>query len=220
MNTFSATLYNSLPSVDIAHVSFSKRDEILSKLATVFNRAEYRKFGVCLVHRHCILEEGERMVARGNISQPERVYDSECYPERWLVTGEAYEFTQEPTTEPPVQLVEEFRKIVGNTQVLGLFFIHNSDISGVALERTEGRKNIIEIVPRHTPRRAVTTAWLPAQLDSEASVKLYECSICKTANNSHIENVAKMEGLERRRDLGHEIGWLAGDIGGLDVRAV
>lgn len=38
------------------------------------------QFGVCLVHRHCDLQEGEMMVATGNFSQPAK--DVQCYPEK------------------------------------------------------------------------------------------------------------------------------------------
>jgi len=159
------------------------------------------------------------MVADDKISQPERVKDSECYPERWLVTGEAYEFNRKETISPPQKLLEEFRTIVGDVKVLGLFYAYERE-GGIALERTEGRRNIIEIVPHHTPRRALTTAWLPGQAFTDNTMKLYECASCKIANNSHIENVDKMDGLERRRDLGHEILWLRGDQSDGNVRAV
>ncbi|PPQ81610.1 hypothetical protein CVT26_002977 [Gymnopilus dilepis] len=222
MNTFSASLYNSLPTINVANVVFANRDKVLRDLAELFK--DHSQFGVCLVHRHCKLEAGERMVAEGNVSQPERVKDSECYPERWLATGEAYEFSREQTVSPSPELLDKFQHIVGNINVLGIFYIRDKGVDGVALERTEGRRNIVEIVPRNTPRRSLTTAWLfgSSTVNDVHTVLIHECSACTVARNtnSHIENVDKMDGLERRRDLGHEIPWLRDDGVGADVRIV
>lgn len=86
------------------------------------------------------------MVATGNISQPEK--DVQCYPEKWLATGEPYEFSKEPTVPPPEDLFKEFQKIVEDIGVLGLYFNRDEDISvGVPIERTEGRQNITEAHP-------------------------------------------------------------------------
>jgi hypothetical protein len=159
------TLYNSLPSVVEADRKFLCRDQIFSKLSSLL-AAYGNKFGVCLVHRHCELEDGEMMVATGNITQPER--NVECYPERWLATGEPYEFNRNPTRSPPRELFEEFQKIVDAVDVLGLFYIQDEQrLAGVSVERTEGRKNIVEIVlpvRSHTSissPNAISTGWLP-----------------------------------------------------------
>ena len=103
-----AALYNSLPSVDDADKKFINRDQIFSKIAPLL-AAYDNKFGLCLVHRHCSLEDGEIMVATGNVTQPER--NVECYPERWLATGEPYEFNRTPRPSPPRELFEEFQKM-------------------------------------------------------------------------------------------------------------
>jgi len=168
----SAELYNSLPSIDEANSKFVNRDHIFSELAPLF-AAYGNKFGVCLVHRHCTLEEGELMVATDNVSQPER--DVQCYPERWLATGEPYEFTRTPTQSPPQGLLEEFRKIVhGMLDVLGLFYMEDRDHSGgVFVERTEGRKNIVEVVPHGHSSNDISTGWLPGL---EKNGIVYTCS--------------------------------------------
>lgn len=160
MMTTVAALYNSLPLVKEAHEKFVNRDQIFSKLVPLLASYENR-FGVSLVHRHCTLEEGEMMVANGNISQPER--NVSCYPDRWLATGEPYEFTRKQTCSPPQGLLEEFQKIVGVTEVLGLFYVQYEDHSesgGVSVERTEGRMNIVEILPQDHSISLIPTGWL------------------------------------------------------------
>lgn len=216
-----ASSYNRLYPVEIANRLFTNRDEILKNLGHVLQTYGENKFGVCIVHRHCVLEEGERMVANGNVSQPER--DGPVYPERWLATGEAYEFTREKTISPSEELLHNFRKIVGNVQVLGLFYIPDEEISGVVLERTEGRRNITKIVSYDTPRKAITTAWHPKLVETakgssqsfvaRTSVVLYECSACTVSNGTHMENADKMAELERRTDLGLQIGGTGSDFG-------
>ena len=216
-----ASSYNRLYPVEIANRMFTNRDEILNKLGDVLQKYGNNKFGVCIVHRHCVLEDGEKMVATGNVSQPEK--DGTAYPERWLVTGEAYEFTREKTISPSEELLHNFQKIVGNVQVLGLFYIPEKEIEGVMLERTEGRRNITTTVPYDTPRKAITTAWHPKSVTEAAkgsnqslgprtSTVLYECSACTVSNGTHMENANKMTELERRTDLGLEIGGMGSDV--------
>ena len=99
--TTMASLYNSLPSLEEATNKFTNRAHIFSKLASLLSKYEH-KFGVCLVHVHCKLEESEIMVASGHVSQPECNVD--CYPVCWLASGEPYEFTKEPIVTPPPEL--------------------------------------------------------------------------------------------------------------------
>lgn len=150
-------LYNKLPSLAEANQKFRDRDDILKRLASVFAKHD-RRFGVSLIHSHCKLEQGEKMVAEGPISQPER--NVECFPEHWLATGEAYEFTKKPTISPPSDLLTEFQSIIGDIGVLGICFVANEDRpTGIMLERTEGRMNIIEQV-EESPSNTIATCWL------------------------------------------------------------
>jgi len=60
--------------------------------------------------------------------------------------------------------LEEFQRIVHGVDVLGLFYRHNEDnlpVGGVALERTEERKNIMEIIPRDHTGATIETSWIP-----------------------------------------------------------
>lgn len=152
-----ASLYNNLPSLEEATDKFTNRAHVFSKLASLLAKYEH-KFGVCLVHAHCTLEEGEIMVASGHVSQPER--DVECYPVCWLASGEPYEFTKEPIGIPPPELFTQFRDIVDGIDVLGIYAASGPPSSGILLEQTDGRKNITEIVAFAGPQD-IETAWLP-----------------------------------------------------------
>lgn len=94
------------------------------------------------------------MLAQGNASKPVPLSDATAgssgyFPERWLATGEPYEFTTTgPTTtqEAPSQdLLDEFRALTGSmAPVLGLGIAATGGASSLVLERTEGRANITE----------------------------------------------------------------------------
>lgn len=170
-----ASSYNGLLDIDTAHKLFTNRDEIFGKLGPVLQQYGNNKFGVCIVHRHCQLEEGERMVATGNVSQPES--DGPAYPERWLATGEAYEFSREETTSPSEELLENFRHIVGDINVLGLCYVRDEKIDGVMLERTEDRSNITNIIPFDAVQNAITTAWYPRFVETQTSGKLHGTTV-------------------------------------------
>lgn len=150
-------LYNQLPSIYDADSAFCDRERIFKKLAPVFAKYDPR-FGLTLVHRHCKLRKGERMVARDHISQPEKMVT--CFPERWLATGEPYEFNARATISPPDGLLKEFREVVGDIDVLGVCFISDEDRGlGLQVERTEGRKNITEVVVTASSNQ-IPTCWL------------------------------------------------------------
>jgi hypothetical protein len=200
-----AARYNRLPPLLEADMKFVNRDELFAKLRPLLAKYE-NKFGVCLVHRHCKLEPGEMMVATGNVCQPER--DVQCYPDHWLGTGEPYEFNRDPTPSLPEGLLKEFQKMVGSVEVLGLFFVRDESEDCLVLERTEGRKNIVEIIPnspsttRTRADKLITTGWLLGQRINSA----YECTLC-VGSDPHTPSADKLEQLERRDDVGHEIGW-------------
>jgi len=154
-----ASLYNTLPSVEEANETPFDRTRIFSELTVLLAAYEY-KYGVCLVHAHCKLEEGEVMIASGHISQPAR--DVQCYPERWLPSGVPYEFTREPTVTPPPELFDQFRLIIDGIDVLGLYAVTGDQSSGVHQEWTEGRKNITTIAAHPNPE-SIETGWLPGK---------------------------------------------------------
>ncbi|KAF8159369.1 hypothetical protein B0H34DRAFT_703168 [Crassisporium funariophilum] len=168
--------YNSLPNVDDAHKAFVHR-EILLKLVPIF--AKHGNFGICLVHRHTVLEEGEMMVTRGPFTEPERIEDAYAYPHSWARCGTPFEYSSTSTPDLPQELLQDFQKIVveasggDNTvngmSVLGICYAPEcgTDIRGrILVEQTQGRTNIVEIVrvfEESELKNTIPTAWLPAK---------------------------------------------------------
>ena len=141
MATISA-LYNTLPSLEEAEKRFVEREKIFATVKSLLATYE-NAFGLCLVHAHCTLAEDEIMLAMDNISQPENVSSlKECYPERWLSNGVAYEFTTKPTISPPADLIKAFNDCTSHIGVLGLYYV-NDQHKGKIIEYSEGRKNIL-----------------------------------------------------------------------------
>lgn len=140
-----ASLYNSLPTLGEADEQFVNREVMLRALAALLAQYKYA-FGLCLVHAHCKLAEGEFMLAKGNISQPKLIEHAPTYyPERWLSTGEPYEFTVRVTEKPPTELIDEFQRIVEDAKladILGLYHIDGGKGAPAIIEWTEGRKNL------------------------------------------------------------------------------
>lgn len=66
---------------------------------------------------------------------------AEYYPERWLATGQAYEFSSRPTVDPPPKFFEEFREIVGDESPLGLFLVDEHGPK-TRTEVVQGRKSV------------------------------------------------------------------------------
>jgi len=151
-------MYNNLPSIDEADKRFLNREETFAKLAPLL--AEFNhQFGVCLLHAHCKLQEGEKMIAQDNITQPELAPHVTHFPDRWLPNGQPFEFTIVPTASPPAKLLTEFQKITGPDGVLGLYYKSDDKLE---IEHTEGRKNIMEEVTDHNAGIShFETAWLP-----------------------------------------------------------
>ncbi|EJP65462.1 uncharacterized protein BBA_05793 [Beauveria bassiana ARSEF 2860] len=158
-----ASLYNTLPTLGEADEQFVNREATLCALATLLAQYEYA-FGLCLVHTHCKLAEGEIMLARGNVSEPELMEHAPTfYPERWLSTGEPYEFTLRRTGKPPTKLVDEFQRIVKDAKlqdILGLYHIDGGGEMPAIIEWTEGRKNLTrEIAADDKTGEPIQTAW-------------------------------------------------------------
>ncbi|KAI9725705.1 MAG: hypothetical protein M1834_009751 [Cirrosporium novae-zelandiae] len=135
-------LYNTLPCLGDAEKQFVDRENVFAAVGNLL--AQYgNAFGLCLIHAHCTLAEDELMLAKEDISQPEKASSlKDYYPERWLPTGEVYEFTTRPTTAPPAELSNEFKRLTSHIGVLGLYHIDDKSESK-KIEYTEGRKNIL-----------------------------------------------------------------------------
>lgn len=146
---------------------------LLGSLVPLFK--DHPDFGVCLVHAHCELESGEKMVTceTGRVTEPIFVDDGDedCYPERWLANGDPYEFGRNSKGEVPKELIESFYghlKSYGGrdlTDLLGFCSFRDSESESdediVWVERTEERRNIVEPLPRGSVNfsKYVTAAW-------------------------------------------------------------
>ncbi|KAF8581436.1 hypothetical protein K439DRAFT_1636146 [Ramaria rubella] len=172
-------IYNALPSISEANLNFTNREEVFTKLTPFIEKHDYA-YGVCLIHAHAKLEPGEVMISTDNcvtepVSSPTKAY----YPERWLATGQPYEFTYEPTTEPSSEVFEEFHKIVGPDSPLGLFFV-DEDAYTIRTEITEGRKSVTSSGPPSAELlnfKSLESAWLPGKGPHAILV----CVICSNA---------------------------------------
>lgn len=141
---------------------------------------------MCLVHRHCDLEDDEIMVAEGNVTQPERIHRNShtglvdglvvvalrtggkriAYPGSWDISGQPFEYTLDLTPPLPSQLLERFKETVEPAAiaegVLGICHIPEADSGALFVEHTEGRKNILEIPAAETKIPAdssISTNW-------------------------------------------------------------
>ncbi|KAF8587757.1 hypothetical protein K439DRAFT_1630373 [Ramaria rubella] len=173
-------VYNALPHIEEAHVKFTNRDEVFAKLTPFIAKHNY-VYGVCLVHGHTKLEAGEVMVSTSDsvtepISSPSKSY----HPERWLATGQPYEFTYEPTVEPPPEVFEEFSKIVGPGSPLGLFFV-DVNAPTTRTETTDGRKSVTRPgLPDEgvDNLKWVEAAWVPGRDIIVYGICVYSCTNC------------------------------------------
>lgn len=188
--------YNKLSSIGAADKAFVDRD-ILSKLHPLFSN--HKEFAICLLHRHCDLEDDEIMVANGNITQPERIHrdgypdlaDGQvtvdigdgskriAYPGSWLSTGEPFEYTLDPTPPLPPQLYDGFKEIVEGANIveglLGICHVPEENWGQLFIEHTEGKNNIMEKIDTDTnmPDNSISTSWHPSCFPSGV-----ECTAC------------------------------------------
>lgn len=158
-----ARIYNTLPSLVDADEHFTDRESMLRNIAALLAQYEYT-FGLCLVHSHCKLVDGEIMVAQGNVSEPLLTEHAPAvFPERWLSNGVPYEFTVRKTTSPPQQLIDEFQRIVQQAKLqdfLGLYHIDGEKDAPAIIEWTDGRKNLTrEITDDDKTGEPIQTAW-------------------------------------------------------------
>ncbi|KAJ7589662.1 hypothetical protein C8J56DRAFT_37887 [Mycena floridula] len=163
------SFYNSLPSLGEANDAFINRDQVLAELGPILakhsDKTTHGTFGLLLIHRHCQLEEGELMVETRNVTQPER--DVDCHPTSWTAAGQVLEFSREPTESPPQSLFAELQRVTqtyGLERVLGLCYEDIGNAARVGVERTEGRKNIVEFRDASTEgidgRVSFQTQWI------------------------------------------------------------
>jgi len=252
---YSCELYNNLPSLHEAQERLTSipggPDNVLKALAPILKF--HPQFGICLVHAHCTLADGEKMVSSGRISEPAIVEADSCHPERWMANGVPYEFSSTPTVEggsPPSNLIQNFydrlRSIseslesgtgpdgtkydLGN--LFGIYYVHDPDVDSsdksssassadsdsesihrspyarddvIWVERTEGRRNIVEPIPREEANLipdAVPAAWFVTSKKKEGSKDEWVIEVsngCKCVGTYGSKHTAKSIGPESCR---------------------
>ncbi|PPQ98278.1 hypothetical protein CVT26_013522 [Gymnopilus dilepis] len=189
--------YNALPLVQEADKRFEQqlasaglsRDEFFAQLAPLFLDAGVAgQYAACLVHRHYLLMDGERMVTRGSSSRPASVDDSpNIVADSWLPTGEAFEYryTTEPAiaTPPPKLFFDRFRSIMDKYRIDTVGICSAPDVTNLApdfvlLERpgSHDREQVTNIVPRSSligNSTAVEAIWV-AEQDSQGLAKIFQ----------------------------------------------
>lgn len=196
-------MYNQLRLLGAATSEFTERDAIFEMASALLATYDY-KWGIGLVHRHCRLADGEIMLTDGNVTEP--VYFTEtglAHPERWLSTGQPYEFTTRATEQPPAALFDEFRAIAGDAaNLLGLYHIDLGEANTWQVERTEGRKNIVEKAtsqPAQSPTM-IEAGWVFGQGSSRPSYCQQYCN-----QNSSGNHVGSTHVISQSRDSCSEL---------------
>jgi len=175
---FSIDTYNSLPSIQKGTRIFDGQlkssgltvrtllDELEPLLSGGDNAGRY---GIWIVHRHFRLETGERMVAKGNITEPTTDPSRTIVAERWNAEGEELEHRYVDDTDgvpppPSPEFMTEFRAIMEAKKIdcLGVNFaptkqeMEKLQEGYVFLETTNqhegGREHVLNIVPVDDPR--------------------------------------------------------------------
>ncbi|KIJ38173.1 hypothetical protein M422DRAFT_177096 [Sphaerobolus stellatus SS14] len=73
----SAVIYNNLPPLEKINEMFVKCPKMFKLFGSIFIA-----YGNLLVHAHCILADGEKMISAGNVTEP-----AVAYPDKWLANG-------------------------------------------------------------------------------------------------------------------------------------
>lgn len=178
--------YNTLPSLLEATTRFTGRDQLFHKLAELLSRYG-GTFGVCLIHSHCELFEDEIMLEEDDASQPISLSNvSECYAERWLPSGEPFEFTTRPAKSPPDELIKDFWELTRDVGVLGLYYTSGADEHGVKLEWTEGRTNKTRMISAEDwDQHPVETGWNLGKGETVTMACILLCATATTAQGGH-----------------------------------
>jgi hypothetical protein len=197
--------YNDLLTIKEADEALTDRQEWFKKIAPLLSREDFReKFDLCLVHRHVLLQPGERMVATKLVTQPEAVSDptsSDIIPSSWTATGVPFEWKRVNAPEdiippPPAEFFREFSEIVGEGSLLGLSLAQDPVPDGqIWCERTdyERRQHILELVPVEGPWGDKTTvhqtSWSigPSAGEGEAKFMLQLNCICNGHDLNHAD---------------------------------
>ncbi|KAF8652152.1 hypothetical protein AX16_004538 [Volvariella volvacea WC 439] len=221
MNISAAQLYNSLPLLGDADEHFTDRsvlkdnDNGILPLVQLF--AYHPAYSVCLVHRHCDLKEGERMVTRSSdnpdydaVTCPSM--DEDVYPHAWLADGTPFEYSKSPAPGLPRQLRERFLELVyppeavargsniwRGIRVLGICYIGTSAPPGDHTHRYGSKSAWVETTIRRnnylkqmilTPEEALSKGYIRTSWSTRRAdaEHLEDCAgWCYNPSGSHIQ---------------------------------
>jgi hypothetical protein len=190
--------YNGLLTIQEADQALTDRQGWFKKIAPLLSREELQeRFNLCLVHKHVVLQQGERMVATGLVTQPERLSDpmpSDIIPSSWTAAGIPFEWKRVKSPEeivdsPPAAFFQEFSKLVGRDSVLGLSLPQDPVAEGqIWCERidNEDRQHILEIQPVEGPwgdeDTVHQTSWSlePSSGKGESGLVLKVACVCSS----------------------------------------
>jgi len=212
-----AAFYNSLLIVEDAAAALNRVEdrrtifeELTRLLARYPNGARSgAQFGICLVHRHFELDDGEKMVSHGNITQPQSQPRSPPIglyrASRWTAEGKPFEFTRDETKPLPDDLPPKFQTIVNkyNVEVLGLHHVKDPTLPrGVGIERTDPstRRHIVHYGQKvdQLPPNIVETDWVLQWQHPEMTPLSVVSSVCIEGTQHRIVN----DSLARVDELG------------------
>ncbi|KAF2966551.1 hypothetical protein GQX73_g7028 [Xylaria multiplex] len=146
----------------------------------------------------------------------------EYYLERWLPSGEAYEFMTQPTITPPATLAQSMHNITLRAGVIGSHHIDKeSKQSGKVIERTEGCKNILSPYTDEDRARIeiqTETAWDLSSL-GPVTMTCNQIIICdsRTTRNGAVHKGTKStiySVTEQNRHLERAVPWIRDDLNG------
>jgi len=185
---FSIDTYNSLPHIQKAVGVFNDQlnssrltvHTLLNELEPLFSRGDNAgRYAIWVLHRHFRLEFGERMVAKGHITEPTTEVSSHnrmIVAERWDAKGKELEYRYVDDTDsvplpPSAEFMTEFKAIIDAKKIdcLGVCYdptkqeMEKVQEGYVFLETTNqhegGRKHVINLVLADDPRLKGETVY-------------------------------------------------------------
>ncbi|KDR72391.1 hypothetical protein GALMADRAFT_213379 [Galerina marginata CBS 339.88] len=221
---FDIKTYNNFHPIAAANARFDKqlsysgitRAELFSELSELFlEGVNAGQYAPCLIHRHYCLNEGERMVTSSNSTRPSRDRSLNIVAERWLKTGEEFEyrFTDNPASlapPPSIAFMARFKSIVeeNGIDVLGVCYAPTpSELApGFVYSETVGqgdREQVLNIVHQSSLQGEKTyqTSWVPTLNPQDQSFTMsctHNCVGCldnqdDIGQNFEIQRGAKFE---------------------------
>lgn len=181
MGIFDVQAYNQLLIIDEADSQFKQqlsaagisREDLFLQLAPLFAKKEQtgkKPYGICLLHRHYLLNDGERMVSSGNSIQPSTDKSPNIVADRWFASGQEFEHTcaEAPLYDIP-SFLSEFKAIndVHGINILGVTYIPDLDNLGEEFTMFEekgskDREQITTIVRQSSlnPDTTIEATWI------------------------------------------------------------